>query len=59
MDGMDLRDLMDTMEKGKRYLSIPSILSIIPIPTTRPPRVTRSGLCFFSRSGGSATPSAP
>ena len=32
MDGMDL---VDTMEKGKRYLSIPSILSIIPTTTNK------------------------
>ena len=58
MEGMGNRemDLVDTMDGMDRWrfpfsivsiLSTKSILSIIPIPTTRPPRVTRNGLLFF------------
>ena len=48
MDGMDLRDLMDTMEKGKRYLSIPSILSIIPTTTNKAAPVHPGRPCGFA-----------
>ena len=58
MDGMDLRDLMDTMEKGKRYPSIKSIVSI-PGQQQGRPGSSRAALWFCSRSGVSAAPPAP